>query len=182
MIINPPHRAPGDVATQVTRDLDARRARECVRMAAHAVREDAEMIGWLPFPFYETLHQEGRLVTVTSNGELVGFLAWRRACAWGVAKIIQTWVRRDARMIEHGRALVSRVSACALAEGAAWLSCWVAEDLEAMRFWPAVGFTSIERRVGRGALVDLTGRRMLTRWVRRLMITHHEGADHHAAE
>ena len=124
------------------------------------------MIGWLPWQFYEAKDARGELVAVCRDGELVGFCAFSVNQVGREAKIIQTWVRRDARQIEHGRALMGRVARCAGDRGAAWLTCWVAEDLEAMRFWPAVGFRRIARRLGKGDVLQFSRLRRLTQFCR----------------
>lgn len=159
---------PDAVHTQASNELSAQRRREVLSFAAHAVRLDADKIGWLPYQFYDDCDQAGSLVSVTRDGDLVGFCAFRRPNWSGESKIIQTWVREDARMIEHGRALVARVEEIAAGWAARWLSCWVAQDLAAMRFWPAIGFVPVQQRLGRGDICDLRGRRLLTQFWRRI--------------
>lgn len=156
-----------DVHTQVSRDLAASRRDQVVSFAAAAVRIDAHCIGWLPFEFYEAHDAAGRLVSVTRNGDLVGFVCFSKPNFGLESKIIQVWVRKDARQIEHGRALTERAAQIAADLGAAWLTCWVAQDLEAMRFWPAIGFESIAQRVGRGSIAEFAKRRTLTQFARR---------------
>jgi hypothetical protein len=54
---------------------------------------------------------------------------------------LQIWVRRDARLIEHGRALIDHLEDAHARRLNAWqLRAWVAEDLEANLFWPQIGF------------------------------------------
>lgn len=160
---------PADVATIVSRDLTWSRRTEVLRFSAHAVRSDADKIGWLPFQYYDAQDEAGRLVAVTRNDDLVGFATFTPPNFGLESKIIQCWVRPDARMIEHGRALVTRVDEISALAGAAWLSCWVATDLAAMKFWPVIGFRPIQQRLGRGDLVDLRGRRVLTQFVHRIV-------------
>lgn len=157
-----------EVLTVISRDLPAPRRAEVLRFSAHAVRSDADKIGWLPYQYYDAMDAAGRLVAVTRNGDLVGFATFTKPNFGLETKIIQCWVRPDARMIEHGRALVERVDVLAAPAGAAWVTCWVANDLAAMRFWPAIGFASVQQRLGRGDLVDLRGRRTLTQFAHRI--------------
>lgn len=157
-----------DVATVVSRDAPERFRAQILSFSAHAVRSDADKIGWLPYQYYDAMDAAGRLVAVTRNGDLVGFATFTKPNFGLETKIIQCWVRPDARMIEHGRALVARVDEISAPRGAAWLSCWVATDLAAMQFWPAIGFASIQQRLGRGDLVDLRGRRVLTQFAHRI--------------
>lgn len=158
--------ATGLITTLQSNLLPPRRRREVLLLAGHSVREDADKIGWLPWQFYESKDASGELVAVCRDGELVGYCAFSVNPVGREAKIVQTWVRRDARQIEHGRALMGRVARCAGDRGAAWLTCWVAEDLEAMRFWPAVGFRRIARRLGRGDALQMSRLRRLTQFCR----------------
>jgi ribosomal protein S18 acetylase RimI-like enzyme len=151
----------------LTRELPSGLRKAALTFCGSAVRKDGQMIGWLPWAFYESVDASGHLLTLERNGDLVGFVAWRPPTTWGASVIVQTWVREDARMIEHGRALVARVAEIAAAEGARWLTCWVANDLDAMRFWPAIGFTRVASRLGRGPLLEMHGRRMLTQFASR---------------
>lgn len=143
------------VRTQLSRDLVPRRRREVVLLAGHACRLDAACIGWLPWQFYEEVDASGRLVSVSRDGELVGFAAWRCNEVEQAAKIMQIWVRRDARQIEHGRALLSRVARESFAArcGLRRLSLWCAEDLLANEFWRGMGCTAEAWRLGRGVVV-----------------------------
>ena len=159
-----------DVHTQVSRELSPARRQEVLLFAAHAVRVDAHCIGWLPWQFYEAHDDAGRLVSVTRDGDLVGFCAFSAPNFGRESKITQVWVRQDARMIEHGRALLTRCAFIAAELGAAWLTCWVAEDLDAMRFWPAIGFAPINRRLGKGPLCTFEKRRFLTQFCRRCQV------------
>jgi GNAT superfamily N-acetyltransferase len=155
-----------DVATIISRDLTPRRRAEVVRLAAHAVRLDADKIGWLPYAYYDAADADGALIAVTRNNDIVGFCTIRPPNVYGESKIIQTWVRRDARMIEHGRALVHRVERVVRDQGAFLITCWVGEDLDAMRFWPAIGFRAVASRLGRGPIEKLHRRRMLCQFAR----------------
>jgi hypothetical protein len=81
-----------------------------------------------------------------------------------IAKIYMTWVRPDARMILHGRALVDAIEKAAASERCGLISLWCAEDLSANIFWRAIGFTNTNWRYGRG----LKPRRHLL-WRRRII-------------
>lgn len=141
------------VHTFASRELASRRRREVCLLAGHAVRLDARCIGWLPWQFYDRHDEDGRLVAVSRNGDLVGFVAWDPGGLDFAARIMQIWVRPDARMIEHGRALLSRVERDALAMGCPRVRLWCAEDLQANAFWAAMDFTAEARRLGRGSIV-----------------------------
>lgn len=120
-------------------------------MVSHAIDRDADAIGWLTWAAVEHYHDVGRTAAVVRDGDLVGFASFRVNEFEQRAKIMQVWVRPDARMIEHGRALVHRVAREALRTvSPACLSLWCADDLAANRFWRAMGFNLEAQRLGKG--------------------------------
>lgn len=122
-----------------TNDLTGDRLRQTMSFIYAASRLDGNMIGWMPFAAYDTRHQQGRLLALWNNADLVGFLMWSPN-ALGEFRILQIWVRTDARLILHGRALVNWLEAEAARNGGQVLRLWCAVDLAANLFWPAVGF------------------------------------------
>ena len=159
------------IRTFQSRELPTRRRREVVLIAGKAVREDAHCIGWMPWQFYEHHDEHGRLITVIRDGDVVGFCCWDLERLSGQAQCMQVWVRKDARMIEHGRALVDRVNRDAWRLGARSLRLWCAEDLDANRFWRALGFNAETMRNGKGNILSPDRSRPIRRhilWSRRL--------------
>lgn len=111
-----------------------------ISLADHAIIHDGNCIGFLPHGAYHDASCNNRLFSLLRNGDRVGFILWSanqlREC-----RILQIWIRRDARLIEHGRALVEHLQNAHARRLHAWqLRAWVAEDLEANLFWPQIGF------------------------------------------
>lgn len=114
---------------------------DSLAFASCASRLDADKVGWMPLQAYREAVQQQRLVICENNGDKVGFILW--AISRGELKIYQCWVRKDARLILHGKALVAHVEEIAATYDAYRLRAWVAEDLAANVFWAAIGFENI---------------------------------------
>ena len=115
--------------------------RELITFVGSASKGSAHEIGFLTYAAYEEAHARNRLITLRRNNDLCGFILYslnqQREC-----RILQIWVRADARIIEHGRALIAWLEKKIAGPANCWcLRCWCAEDLESNHFWPAVGFT-----------------------------------------
>lgn len=139
-----------DLFVADTRSLRPAARREALLLAGHSVRQDAHCIGWVPWQFYEQHDERGTLAVCVRDGDIVGYVAWSVQPAVGAGQIMQIWVRRDARMIEHGRVLVRHVLDELSEQGLTLLRLWCADDLEAVWFWGAMGFNEETRRLGRG--------------------------------
>lgn len=119
-------------------NLAGGRSRDAMLMCYDACTLDGQALGWMPRMAYDQARDQQRLTSVWRNDDLVGFMMWGTNRDW--LKIYQTWVRKDARMIEHGRALVARVEEVARDETCSEIRLWCAEDLPANQFWEALGF------------------------------------------
>lgn len=109
--------------------------------AGSASRIDGRKIGFLPWSVYHAAAEAQQLCQIHRNGDLVGF-CMARPNKLRELRIIQIWVRPDARLIEHGRALLEFVEKnIAAPHGATVVRLWCAEDLAANLFWDALGFT-----------------------------------------
>lgn len=123
-----------------------RSLRELITFVGSASRTDGHSIGFLTYGAYEEAHAHGHLVTLARNADLVGFLLFSTNRVREL-RILQIWVRRDARLILHGRMLVDYTNDKAAWPSNCWtMRLWCAEDLEANLFWPAMHF---ERRTWR---------------------------------
>jgi GNAT superfamily N-acetyltransferase len=142
--------------------LGWRKAREALVACYESHNVDAHCLGWLPRKVYDLRHEEGRIFVCHNNDDHVGHCMW--VVTERIAKIYMTWVRPDARMILHGRALVDAIEKAAASERCGLISLWCAEDLSANIFWRAIGFTNTNWRYGRG----LKPRRHLL-WRRRII-------------
>jgi len=117
---------------------DSKTRRELLQFCYSACRIDGECLGWLPKAAYDQAHQQGRIIALWNNDDLVGFALW--SCDCGQLRCLQVWVRRDARLMLHGKAIVSRLDAIARARNCYRLRLWCAIDLAANHFWNALGF------------------------------------------
>lgn len=130
----------------LTRDLAADEVASRLCFVRSEFNLGKESIGFVPWPALLVAHDLGRLLLLERNNDPVGALYFgfsRTSC-----KIYQTWVRSDARVLEHGRALVEWLSRHARTRSFARLRLWCAEDLPAMLFWSSLGFEIFGRRVG----------------------------------
>lgn len=103
-------------------------------------------LGFLPKSGVEHAAELGRVGIVTVNDDLVGFAVFGGGGSY--AKIYQTWVREDARLLLNGRCLVDGVAAWAWTCFYPGISLWCAEDLAAMSFWQSLGFQKRDQRPG----------------------------------
>ncbi|MGH8743485.1 MAG: hypothetical protein ACREUY_04325, partial [Burkholderiales bacterium] len=82
--------------------------REIISFVGAAAKLDAHAIGFLTLAAYEEAHARKKLITLRRNNDLVGFLLFSlnqtREC-----RILQIWVRNDARLLIHGRMLIDFV-------------------------------------------------------------------------
>jgi len=137
-----------NVTVAPSNELPCIKAREALVACYESHNVDAHCLGWLPRKVYDIRHDEGQIYVCHNNGDHVGHCMW--AITDRVAKIYMTWVRPDARMILHGRALVEAIEQAAAKRGCRLISLWCAEDLAANIFWRAIGFTNCGWRFGRG--------------------------------
>lgn len=130
-----------------TLDLDARRQTELLAFAVGSTRIDGQCIGWLPTAAYVGAHEQGRIIACYNNADLVGYILW--GANNGVIRCFVVWVRRDARLLVHGKALVSAIGDEGLRRGCSRIELWCAIDLAANLFWAALGFERICWRWGK---------------------------------
>lgn len=120
---------------------------ELLRICDHSPTVDGHAIGWMPRQAFREMHTRQRLVCCTNNADVVGYVAW--SVSQGVMRILLTWVRADARLIMHGRALVDHIECHARTHRCPRVELFCAVDLAANMFWSAVGFQQICWRWGR---------------------------------
>lgn len=130
--------------------LPAREQLELRQIWKHSVATDTNAIGWLPTAAFDTRAADGDLTVIHRNGDLVGWAMHCRSRSRGVMKLYQIWVRPDARVLEHGRALIAQIKATCTTVHCWCIEAWVAEDLPANFFWEAIGFTKTNWRWGKG--------------------------------
>lgn len=130
--------------------LDHRRWTEVQQLWIHSMKVDAHSIGYMPTSAFKTRAAANDIFTCYRNSDLVGWCLVGHSKHRSTMKVYQIWVRPDARVIEHGKALISRVEDGAICKHCHQLEAWVAEDLEANIFWAAIGFTRHNWRWNRG--------------------------------
>lgn len=108
------------------------------RLVRHACNADHHAVGFLPYGAVSEAIQEQRMLRLYRNNDCVGYLIWR--VRLGEMRVVQVWVREDARQIMHGKILVARAEQIARRRGCYRMRAWVAEDLAANIFWAAIGF------------------------------------------
>lgn len=103
----------------------------------HLANRHKHELGFLPLKAYEQAIALNRVFLCFENGEPCGYLI--HGPGKEETKIYQVVVAEDSRRIEHGTALVDAARMIADRANAHILSCHVAEDLAAVRFWQAIG-------------------------------------------
>jgi len=122
---------------------------DLIKLCDHAIINDGNAIGFLPWGAYTDACNHNRLFSLLRNSDRVGFLLWSSNPLREI-RILQIWIRSDARLIEHGRALIEHLQNAHARKLRSWqLRAWVAEDLAANLFWPQVGFLRTGWRWGR---------------------------------
>jgi GNAT superfamily N-acetyltransferase len=156
-------RLPGPgVEVIPTLDLSPRLQTELLTFAVSSTRIDGQCIGWLPTAAYVGAHEQGRMVACYNNADLVGYILW--GANNGIIRCFVVWVRRDARLLVHGKALVSAIGNEGLRRGCTRIELWCAIDLAANLFWRALGFDRVCWRWGRA-------KRARRHWLWRLRLT-----------
>jgi len=155
--------AAGNVQMYSPQELQPYQAAEVRKMWHHAVSRDTNAIGFLPTSVFTMRFAKGDFSTVYNNADLVGWAMHALSQKRGVMKLYQIWVRPDARLILHGKALIAKVEQHAQKARSTLIEAWVAEDLPANFFWKAIGFVNTNWRWGRGE-----NPRKHLRWVRRV--------------
>jgi|DewCreStandDraft_4_1066084.scaffolds.fasta_scaffold24190_4 GNAT superfamily N-acetyltransferase len=128
----------------LTNDLPEPRRTEAILFTATAWKSDrptgAAAIGFLPWDAYTHRDICGELLVLYRNQDLVAFCMLSKVSPFQELRCLQIWVRPDARMIEHGRALIRKLDDIAHQRGAITMRLWCAEDLAANLFWHQLGF------------------------------------------
>jgi GNAT superfamily N-acetyltransferase len=148
------------ISVQTFRQLPSPSQAELRKLWTHGVAVDTHAVGWLPTAAFDTRAENDDVIAVYRNEDLVGWAMIARSNHRGVMKLYQIWVRPDARIIEHGRALVDAITKRALQRRCLRIEAWVAEDLPANFFWSAIGFLRSNWRWGRGR-----NPRKIFRWI-----------------
>ncbi len=143
--------AKTQIQVQTYSGLNRHAQAELRKMWLHATAADTHAIGWLPVAAFDGRADKNEILSVENNGDCVGWCMSAVSDRRGILKLYQIWVRPDARILEHGRALISRLQEQGRRAHCWQIEAWVAEDLPANLFWSAIGFARNNWRWGRGA-------------------------------
>ncbi len=136
-----------NVRTRPTLTLQPFELRDVLNLAFGSVRVDGFALGWITRTCFEEMHKQGRMLSCWNNNDAVGYVVWFRSRQ--SIRIALTWIRRDARLVLHGRALVDHVNHVGAFYRHTTMALFCAEDLPANLFWRACGFTDHGWRWGR---------------------------------
>lgn len=116
-----------------------------VQYLSHLQAKFSNQLGFLPKPALECYAGNGWASIGTENGSEAGYILGRPQYRWQplMSPITQAAVAMDAQRRGLGLALVSQWVARATIAGKHAVQCICANDIEAMSFWPAAGFTAI---------------------------------------
>lgn len=106
-------------------------------------RHNQESVGFIPLSRWEWClsHRPRTLIVMRENGDLVGYIFWTPGLP--VAAIQQLVVREDARRFERGSELVDEAIINMENPNRYGVTCRCRLDLDAILFWPAIGFELI---------------------------------------
>jgi len=124
----------------LTKDLPPNEIPSTLRFLYAACRLDGTCIGWLPFQAYDVRHAQGKILVLHNNDDLVGFVMFSGNLFFCEMRCLQIWIRKDARLLLHGRALIDELDRLSWPAGYRTLRLWCAIDLAANIFWTALGF------------------------------------------
>lgn len=130
-------------------------------------------VGFLPIMALREYQARRQLWIARENGQPCGYLAWgsfrgpRPKRDPFTVKIIQACIDYHARFQEHGAQLVYDLERTAIAAGIETISLWCATDLDANRFWSALGFSIDGHRTGGSAFIE---NRTHTHWTKTLPV------------
>jgi hypothetical protein len=116
--------------------------RDAVAWCLSEAKKGTNAIGFVPRERFEYDARRGRVCVVVTNGDLVAFLL-RGSLRSTVCVITQLWTRQDARQLHHAAAAVGWCRASAVHLGCEALQATCADDLEAQKVWPRLGFQAV---------------------------------------
>lgn len=134
---------------------------EQIRFIESEAKKGTKSIGFVPRAGLYYAASRGRLVTLSRNDDLVGFVLY--GGRGSSARIYQIWVRTDARLLLHGKQLTNWVGRWGMYRGRIRVSLWCLRELPATEFWRAMGFTQSGVRCR-----SIDTRRHQERWVREI--------------
>jgi GNAT superfamily N-acetyltransferase len=133
-------------SVQVNSIKQEQNPRTVLKFLMHGQRQDSAALGFLPLVALERYAENEWIYTTRINGELAAYVVF------GIhkegLKIYQVWTVKDARRLTAAAAVIAAAENTAISRGKKKSSAWVAEDLEAVRFWNALGYRNTGMRTG----------------------------------
>jgi GNAT superfamily N-acetyltransferase len=113
-------------------------------------KPESKSLGFLPAAAVSAYISWRSVIIGDVNDDDLSFLLFRHNSRDypGITLIHQACVRQDARHIQIGTALIQRVAQAARMKGDAALQLWCRGNLEANRFWHALGFEPVAIKAG----------------------------------
>ena len=117
-----------------------------IRFIVHEGRKGTNSIGFLPASCIARYQELGWINSVRHRGQLIAF------CVYGIhkngLKIYQIWTVEDGRRMTAASAAIAAAEEHAKAQKKSSANCWVAEDLESVKFWQSMGWINDGMRTG----------------------------------
>lgn len=127
------------------------------RWLEEASRRETDAIGFLPRSALERHHHKGLIFTVEEDGELLGFNIRSPLQPGYTIQIHQAFTVDAVRRLAHQTKLICHIASQARSERAVAIILKCGDDLEANRFWKAIGFEQFDQTRGgkrRGRLIN----------------------------
>ena len=105
------------------------------------MKQDYRAVGFIPRMGLERAVSAGLVHSLECEGDFCGYGYRTISRDRATMRIMQLLVRRDARMVENGKALLGEMGRGFSGS----VSCRCAADLEAVNFWGKLGFSEVGR-------------------------------------
>lgn len=120
-----------------------------LKFVTSLMKTESDALGFLPYEALEWYASESLIWESRENDDPIGYLVARHLDHdRRTTSIIQACVRLDARRRTFALRLVDHVAKLARGAGRSVLQCWCRDDLAAVDFWRAAGFTEVDRKLG----------------------------------
>lgn len=109
-----------------------------IKYVSSLMAKNYEAVGFLPEPRVEAYANNDQVWLQYENDEPCGYLIY--GLGWPVMRVYQCCIQVDARHRDNATALITRLVEKASRESYSAISLYCADDLEANKFWPSMGF------------------------------------------
>ncbi len=119
------------------------------------MKREYQQVGFLPRQALTEYNERDQIILATENGDPSGYALFydgrngkRPRKDPATLRVHMIAIQDDARRVFHGTGLVSRLLYHAALNQFNTLALWCATDLDANKFWRALGFTNDRIRLG----------------------------------